>query len=29
MACISIGVVQSFAKELKPTGKEEKFEELA
>ena len=27
MACISIGVVQSFAKELKSAGKEEKFEE--
>jgi cell division protein FtsW len=27
MACISIGVVQSFAKELKAAGKEEKFEE--
>ncbi len=27
MACISIGIVQSFAKELKQTGKEEKFEE--
>jgi cell division protein FtsW len=29
MACISIGVVQSFAKELKPANKEENFEELA
>lgn len=27
MACISIGVVQSFAKELKTASKEEKFEE--
>ncbi len=27
MACISIGVVQSFAKELKTSSKEEKFEE--
>ncbi|MFM6946317.1 MAG: FtsW/RodA/SpoVE family cell cycle protein [Flavobacteriales bacterium] len=27
MACISIGVVQSFAKELKSVSKEEKFEE--
>jgi len=29
MACISIGVVQSFAKELKPANKEEHFADLA
>lgn len=29
MACISIGVVQSFAKELPQANKEDKFEELA
>jgi cell division protein FtsW len=29
MACISIGVVQAFAKELKQSEKEVKFEEIA